>query len=251
MSRILLFTLILASVAGLSAQERRVLVYTRQTATPLSMYIHDNTAASVAALKKLGAENGFAVDDTDDPKVFTRPNLARYKAIVFTNTHNEVFANDDQREAFRDYVRAGGGFVGIHAATTTERSWPWFVSMIGGRFVRHPKLQTLHVRVQDAKHPATEGLPPTFDWDDECYMHDFLNPNLHPLLVTDPSTLEDPERAKYPNDLLGANLPLAWTISTNNQRVFYTVLGHKKEHYTEPILVKHLLGGLLWAMREK
>ena len=46
---------------GASAQsgEKRVLVYTRQTATAARSYIHDNTASSVAAIGKMGAENGF------------------------------------------------------------------------------------------------------------------------------------------------------------------------------------------------
>lgn len=58
---------------GASAQsgEKRVLVYTRQTATAASSYIHDNTASSVAAIRKMGAENGFAVDASEDPGVFT------------------------------------------------------------------------------------------------------------------------------------------------------------------------------------
>ena len=33
-------------------------------------------------------------------------------------------------------------------------------------------------------------------------------------------------------------------------RAWYTALGHKKEHYSDPILTKHILGGILWAMGE-
>ena len=237
-------------VAGAAAQPagKRILVYTRQTVSPASSYIHDNTPASVEALKKMGAGNGFAVDASEDPAVFSEVNLKRYNAIVFSSTHNEAFQTDAQREAFRKYIVSGGGFVGLHAATTTEREWLFFISTIGGRFVRHPKLQKFTVRVQDATHPSTRGLPGSFEWEDECYMHDLVNPNMHPLLVADPAMLDDPDRAKFPNDLLGHALPLAWTITNNGQRVFYTALGHKKEHYSEPLLVKHILGGVLWAM---
>ena len=245
-----LFALALASALSGQTARKRVLVYTRQTVTPASSYIHDNTAASVAALKKIGSENGFDVDASEDPAVFTTENLKRYAALVFSNTHNEAFQTDAQRAAFEAYINGGGGFVGIHAATTTERQWPFFVSTIGGRFSRHPKLQKFTVRVVDAGNPATRDLPATFEWEDEAYMHDFLNPHMHPLLAIDPAKLEDPERAKYPNDLLGHTLPLAWTITNNGQRVFYTALGHNKETYSNPILVKHLQGALLWALRE-
>jgi len=70
------------------------------------------------------------------------------------------------------------------------------------------------------------------------------------LLVADPTLLDDPDRAKFPNDLLGHALPLAWTITKNGLRVFYSALGHKKEHYSEPLLVKHILGAVQWAMGE-
>jgi hypothetical protein len=43
------------------------------------------------------------VDASDDPKVFTPENLRQYKAIVFSNSNNEGFDTDAQREAFKKY----------------------------------------------------------------------------------------------------------------------------------------------------
>ena len=63
--------------------------------------------------------------------------------------------------------------------------------------------------------------------------------------------LDDPERAKYPWTLLGNALPLSWYMKEDGGREFYTALGHKKEHYANPILYRHILGGILWAMGEK
>src|SRR5437667_9708729 len=90
--------------------ERRVLVYTKNQIGK-GLYVHDNIPASIEAIKKLGAENDFAVDASDDPAVFTDANLKRYKALVFSNTNNEMFDNDDQKAAFQRFIRAGGGFV--------------------------------------------------------------------------------------------------------------------------------------------
>ena len=136
------------------AAQKKVLVYTKNG----KGYVHENIATSVDAIRTLGAQNGFVVDASDDPKVFTPENLKQYKAIVFSNSNNEGFESDAQREAFKKYVQAGGGVVGIHIATGTERQWPYFAAVMGGRFVRHPKLQRFTVTVKDRTHPATKVL---------------------------------------------------------------------------------------------
>jgi type 1 glutamine amidotransferase len=247
MKRFLLAGLMAAGlVQGQSG--KRVLVYTRTTVTEKSSYVHDNIAASVEALRGIGAAKGFAVDASDDPGVFTREKLREYRAIIFTSTNNEAFTTDEQRQAFQYFIEHGGGLVGLHAATTTEKQWPFFVGVMGGRFARHPKLQKFTVQVVDAHHPATRGMPASFAWEDECYFHDSLSPNLHILLATDPSALDDPDKGKFPDSMVGKVLPLAWTLTRNGSRTFYTALGHQKERYSDPFLVKHIQGGLLWVM---
>jgi type 1 glutamine amidotransferase len=104
------------------------------------------------------------------------------------------------------------------------------------------------VRVKDANHPSTRGLPASFEWEDECYFLEYLNPDLHPLLVTDPAKLKDPDRARHPWDLVGDSLPLSWSLRIGPGRTFYTALGHAKEDYANPILYQHILGGILWCM---
>jgi type 1 glutamine amidotransferase len=235
-------------VSSLPASERKVLVYTRNHVTNGTGYVHDNIPYSVAAIKKLGAENGFAVDASDDPKVFTRENLKQYKVLVFSSSNNEAFENDEQREAFKAFIEGGGGFVGIHSASGSERAWPYFWSVVGGKFVRHPKIQDFTVRVVDPTHPAVAGLPMEFTWNDECYFTDHNNPDIKPLLVTDRAKLYDPDKAKFPGEQLPDSVPVAWYHTFDGGREFYTALGHKPEDYSNPILLKHILGGILWAM---
>ena len=242
-----LLLLSLSATAG-HAAGRKVLVYTRNFTPDGKGFVHDNIPASVTAIKKMGVEAGFAVDVSDDPAVFTAPNLNQYQALVFSNSNNEAFANQAQRDAFKVYMETGGGFAGIHSASGSERDWPYFWSVVGGKFLRHPAFQKFVVRVKDSNHASTKGLPATFEWEDECYFLEYLNPDLHPLLVTDPAKLKDPERAKHPWDLVADSLPLAWTLHIGAGRAFYTALGHSKEHYANPILYKHILGGILWAM---
>jgi type 1 glutamine amidotransferase len=241
----------LVAATDARAAGKTVLVYTRNFVTGGGGYVHDNIAACVEAIRKMGAENGFAVEASDDPAVFTAERLARYRALIFANSNNEAFENESQRAAFQQYMQKGGGFVGIHSASGSERNWPYFWSVTGGKFLRHPKLQKFTVRVKDGQHASTRHLPVTFEWEDECYFLEYLNPDLHPLLVTDPAKLDDPARAAHPSALVGDSLPLAWTIQADGIRAFYTALGHKKEHYANPLFAKHILGGILWAMGDK
>ena len=250
--RLFLLALLLPAVAAVGrSADGKILVYTRNFVTNGKGYVHDNIQSCVAAIRKMGAENGFAVDVSDDPKVFTGENLKQYKALVFANSNNEAFADDAQREAFKRYIQAGGGFAGIHSASGSERNWPYYWAVLGGKFLRHPKFQPFTVRVTDPNHPATKDLPATFEWTDECYYHDHLNPGIHVLLATDPAKLDDPNKAEYPGGRFGDSLPLAWTQNFDGGREFYTALGHAKEYYSNPLLYQHILGGILWAMGEK
>jgi len=234
----------LLATAVASAADPKVLVYTKNG----KGYVHDNIATSVDALRRMGAEAGFEVTHSEDPAVFTPANLRQYRVIVFSNSNNEAFDTDGQRAAFVEFVRNGGGFVGIHSASGSERKSAEFASIVGGRFVRHPKLQKFTIRVKDRNHPATRHLPAEFEWEDECYYTDNNNPDIKPLLVVDPKRLDDPKLDEYPGNRFGDAAPLAWWNTIGKGRSFYTALGHKKEHYSDPLLYKQILGGILWAM---
>ncbi|NJO25014.1 MAG: ThuA domain-containing protein, partial [Bacteroidia bacterium] len=114
-----------------------VLVYTKNG----KGYVHDNIASAVACIQQLGAANNFKVDTSDNPAVFTEANLKKYTLLIFASTNNDVFDTDEQRVAFRRYIEAGGGFVGVHSVTGTERRWKWFKMMIGETFSWHAKFQ--------------------------------------------------------------------------------------------------------------
>ena len=245
----LILTLLIPLMAGLlgAAPERRVLVYTKNEVGK-GKYVHNNIAASVAAIKQLGATNGFAVDVSDNPTVFTDQNLKQYKALVFDNVNNEIFDNEEQKAALQRYIRAGGGFVGIHSACGAMRQWPWFWELIGGKFLRHPKMQEFTIKVKDRQDISTRHLPETFQWTDEFYFVDHIPNGRNVLLAGDLAKLDDPAKEKYPGKQPGDEFPLAWHREFDGGRAWYTALGHKPEHYSDPRLTQHILGGILWAM---
>lgn len=247
MKKILLFLLLGTFIAHGQSTQKRVLIYTHNG----KGYVHENIAASVEALKKLCQENGYAAEATDDPQFFTTANLAKFQCIIFSNTNNEAFTNDAQKKAFVDYIHRGGGFVGIHSASGSERQWPWFWAMIGGKFVRHPKYQPFTIKVIDKNHPSTGFMGDEWKWEDECYFLNHLNPGIHVLLAADLSTIEDEKKAEYPGETFGNYFPLAWCQEFEGGRQFYTALGHDIKHYKDEMFLTHLLGGIQWTMKEK
>lgn len=158
----------MASPPRAQAASFRVLVYSEVT-----NFRHDSIPAGVEAIKKLGAENGFEVEATDDSAVFNDTDLARFQAVVFNNTNSapgsEDLLNADERAALQKYVRAGGGWVGLHAASASERDWGWYEGLVGAVFDRHPAVQTGRIKVLDHAHPCTKGLPDLWERTEEWY----------------------------------------------------------------------------------
>jgi type 1 glutamine amidotransferase len=239
---------LLGTAQTVSGQGKKILVYTRNYTPDGKGYVHQNIAASVEAIKKMGAEKGFGVDVSDDPTSFTDANLKQYAALVFSNSNNEAFATDAQREAFKRYIQSGGGFVGIHSASGSQRDWPYFWSLLGGKFVVHPKMQKFTVRNVDSSHVAAKDLPAEFEWTDEFYFIDHLNPGIHPVLVADRSKLQFLDVMKGDVSTFPNPTPLAWWQKFDGGREYYIALGHNKEDYANPILYKLIENGIVWAM---
>ncbi len=218
----------------------RVLVYTKNG----KGYVHTNIPSAVQAIREMGKQHGFGVDVADTPTVFTEANLRKYTALVFTSTNNDVFDTDEQKVALMRYVQAGGGFVGIHSVTGTERKWEWFKRLVGGTFVRHAKHQKFKQVIVDKSHPSTAGIPEGWENADECYYVTTINPDLRVVLAHDLTTVNDAEKPTW----FGNSYPSAWYHEWDGGRQFYTALGHDGTMYSDPIFRNHILGGLKWVV---
>ncbi len=223
---------------------KSVLVYTKNG----KGYVHENIPYSVRAIEDLGTAYGFRVTSSDDPSVFTVETLAAFDLIIFSNSNNEAFDTQAQRDVFQNYIRSGGAFVAIHSACASERDWPWFWQNVGGKFVRHAPFQTFDIKVLDPFHPSTDFLPPVWSREDECYYVRNINPDIHVLLVADLTTVEDDQKNEYPADTFGEVFPLAWYHTFDGGRQWFTALGHSPEHYSDPVFIQHILGGIIWAI---
>lgn len=222
-----------------------VLVYTKNG----KGYVHENIPSAVSCIQKLGKQYGFKVDTSADADVMTENNLKKYTLLIFTSTNNDVFDTDAQRLAFRHYIEAGGGFVGVHSVTGTERNWKWFKMMIGGTFSWHAKFQKFTVKIIDPSHPSVQGLPKVWEKEDECYFEKELYPGIKTILAHDVTTLNVSDTAQ--KNLVVKNAggfgdlyPAAWTNDFDGGYIWITTLGHDKKDYEDPIYVQHLFQGI-------
>ncbi|PVY42953.1 ThuA domain-containing protein [Pontibacter virosus] len=226
-----------SSVSDPEAESSRILVFSKTAG-----FRHASIPAGKAALLKLGREHQVKVDTTENAAYFVADSLQRYQAVVFLNTTLDVL-NPEQQVAFENYIRNGGGFAGIHAASDTEYDWPWYTKLVGAQFESHPKVQQAVVAVVDKNHLATEGLPSRWERTDEWYNFKNLNPDVHVLAKLDESTYEGGKN--------GAHHPIAWYHAYDGGRAFYTGLGHTEESYSEPAFLRHIWGGIAYSMGEE
>ncbi|WP_419667830.1 ThuA domain-containing protein [Streptomyces phaeochromogenes] len=226
--------------SGTSASKKpskgdRVLVFSKTAG-----FRHDSIPEGVAAVKSLGAENGFRVDATEDAGAFSSRNLSRYDAVVFLSTTGDVL-NGAQQRAFEGYIKRGGGYVGIHAAADTEYDWEFYGGLAGAYFQSHPAIQPARIEVEDRAHPATSHLGESWNRTDEWYNYR-SNPRdrAHILASLDESS--------YSGGTMSGDHPIAWCQEYRGGRAFYTGSGHTKESYADPAFRQHLLGGIRWAV---
>lgn len=217
------------------AGKPRVLVFSRTAG-----FVHGSIPEGVAAVQKLGVDNGFDVDTTRNPAYFHEDTLKQYSAVIFMNTTGNVL-DYRQEAAFERYIQAGGGFVGVHAATDTEYDWRWYGKLVGGYFLSHPKTQEARFIIKDKDFPATEFFTDTV-WQrtDELYNFKNLNPDVNVLITVDESS--------YEGGSMGGHHPMSWYHEYDGGRAFYTELGHTDESYREENYLKHLLGGIQYAI---
>jgi type 1 glutamine amidotransferase len=216
------------------ADSLSVLVFTRTTG-----FRHASIDDGVAAIRKLGAANGFTVEATDDPARIEAATLERFRVVVFLSTTGDPL-DPAQQAALRQWVEGGGGWVGVHAAADAFYGWPWYGELVGAWFKRHPAVQQATVRVTDRDHPSTRSLPATWSRADEWYdFRDNPRGRAQVLAVVDESS--------YQGGGMGDDHPVSWCHQQGRGRSWYTALGHTRQSWSEAPFLDHLLGGIRWA----
>jgi uncharacterized protein len=204
----------------------------------------DQAAVGVAQVAELHGLRGRRVDDVRD---LDDEVLARARALALF-TIGETPWSSRQRVLVLDRVRAGElAIVAVHSATDSCYAWDEYGLLVGARFDGHPWTQAVALDVLEGAHPATRHLPARWRWYDEVYQFRDLRPDARVLLrVPDDQLAADAPGARRP----AFGYPLSWCFAEGAGRAFSTSLGHFPGAWESPAYLRHLAGGLSWALGE-
>ncbi len=201
-------------------------------------------------LAEIGARSGvFEVDycrDASDVQKMLTPeflNSGKYDGVVFLNTTGDIGIPD--LPAFLNWLKGGKAFIGIHAAADTYHNRPEYLEMVQGQFAYHGQQTKVEAKVEQPDHPAVAHFGASWIVFDEIYIFKENNrKNVNVLLSMDKHPDDGTPQAGKPGDYL-----LAWCREYDKGRMFYTALGHRLDVWQSEEYQRHLLGGILWALR--
>lgn len=249
-------------------KNRKLLVFSKTNG-----FRHASIATGKIALETMGEKTGaYSVVISDDLKNFEADTLKTFDSVCFLSTTLEVFSpkndelktlSDEEKKVasetetrlkanLMNYVKSGGGFVGIHAATDTFHQWPEYSRMINGRFDGHPwgskTAVSIKVEPGQEKHPLVAMFDgENVDFPEEIYQlqDPYDSKSVHMLLRldTEKSDMNVNGIKRTDNDF-----GVAWARHFEKGRVFYCSLGHNHEMYWHPKVLRHYLAGIQWAM---
>lgn len=167
----------------------------------------------------------------DDPE-WAKP----YDVVI----HNECFANTKDADYIRkitDAHKAGTPAVVVHCAMHTYRAaeiddWREFLGITSAS---HEHQSNYPVKVVKSDHPVMKDFPT--DWVtpmDELYVVSKVWPNTT-VLATSKSERNEQEHA------------VIWANEFHGTRVFGTTYGHTNETFSDPVFIKLLADGVVWA----
>jgi len=221
----------------------RILVFSKTLG-----FRHGSITNGIQMLQTIASSERWTVEASEDAALFNPLDLARFRSVVWLSTTGNVL-NDTQQLAFQNWMEAGGGYVGIHAAADCEYDWPWYGASIMGNgawFLSHPAIQTATVIRESASDISTAHLPASFAFTDEWYnFRANPRPGAQVLLRLDESSYNPGSGA------MGADHPISWKRPAGAGRVWYSALGHRAETYADMRFVQHVRGGLRWVMRRE
>lgn len=219
---------------------RKILLFTKT-----SGYRHASITDGVELVLSSASGDDVVVDHTEDEAAFESSDLNQYDAIIWLQVSGDVLS-EAGRLAFDNYLRAGGGFAGIHGAADAEWSWPAYESIVGARFLFHPleRVTETATVIAEASDLSTDHIPQPWAWQEEWYAFK-RNPRgeFTILLRIDESTYH-PE-----TEPMGDDHPVSWRGRYGQGHTWYTALGHAVESYSDPIFREHIWGGIKSVMR--
>lgn len=212
---------------------------------------HVKTAKDALAFYgELATKNNFVLDTTTDWTKLNESDLKPYRMILWLNDFPKT---PEQRAAFQKYMENGGGWIGYHVAGYNDKDthWPWYVDFLGGAvfYTNNWPVKPAKLRIDDAHHPVTAGLPATYDSPaNEWYLwkpSPREDSRVHVLVTLDPSN--------YPigvkDVITEGDLPVVWTNA--KYRMLYINMGHGPAVYGDATQNRLFSNAILWVGHQK
>lgn len=228
----------------------RVLVYSKTN----SFRHEEGIAAAHALFEAVAERRDWAVFHSENSALLTPAELERFDVVVFASASGN-HASDAQDAAFRAWLEAGGGWVGIHAAGDgSHAEWAWYAqNLVSGEYLGHimgPQTQTARVVVEARDHPITRGLPAEFQHDEEWYSwsRGAREAGFDVLLTVDESSYAPFIRAfGQEQDIRMGDHPIVWARCVGKGRAVYSAMGHWGAAYADPNHARLLENAVEWA----
>lgn len=234
-----LFLVLIPLQTLLAQNSPQLLVFTKTAG-----FRHSSIPDAIKAMGTLAETHSWTLAYTEDSSEFTTDNLSRFKAVVWLLTSGDVL-NAKQESAFEQFVKSGGGYVGVHSASDTEYSWGFYGSLVGAYFSGHPAVQSGEIVVEELCHPATLNLPNPWERVDEWYtFQDNPRERVNVLYTIDESSYNS-------SGFEMGDHPLAWYQNVGKGRAFYTALGHTSASYSEAVFLEHISGAINWVLKRR
>jgi type 1 glutamine amidotransferase len=207
--------------------------------------VHGVLDQSATAMAEIAEFNGLTARHVRDVRDIDAGDVADARVVALF-TIGETPWSSAQQTALVDGVRRGHiRIVAVHAATDSCYGWDDYGALVGARFNGHPWTQDFELEVVDRDHPATAHLGGTWGWRDEVYQFRDLRPDARVLLRLPDDQLDlDAPGAARP----AFGFPLSWCFTEGHGRVFSTTLGHFPAAWESVAYLRHLAGGVAWAL---
>ena len=207
--------------------------------------VHGVLDQAALAVAQIAEPQGLRSQRVDEVRALEPDAIARARALALF-TIGETPWSAAQRDAMLMGLRAGSlAILAIHSATDSCYGWADYGRVVGARFAGHPWTQTLDLDVMEPEHPATAHLGKVWRWHDEVYQFRDLRSDARVLLRAPSAQLDLGARgASEP----AFGFPLSWCFGEGDGRVFSTSLGHFPAAWENPAYLRHLAGGLAWAL---
>jgi type 1 glutamine amidotransferase len=214
----------------------------------------ESIEASLPIFQEIARRNGWFVYQTEEGGVFNEDQLKQFKSVIFNNSTGRVL-NDEQKEALKKYVEAGGALLGIHGAGDNSHHWPWYEeSLLGTRFSHHslhPQFQKTEVHVEPAVDTTfKKHLPSLWEQEDEWYVFFDQPKGAQVVSYINGEKIDANGNLLWMRDKnfgMGNYHPVAWYRAVGQGKSFYTSMGHSKEVWQEAAFVRLVENALQWS----